>query len=67
MVLMWTVGDVFKTSYFILREAPAQFWLCGGLQVLIDLTILGQVRLYHKLYPINKQSMTLNNIKIVYD
>lgn len=46
MVLMWTVGDVFKTSYFILREAPAQFWLCGGLQVLIDITILGQVQFY---------------------
>ncbi|KAK9509976.1 hypothetical protein O3M35_004855 [Rhynocoris fuscipes] len=46
MVLMWTVGDVFKTTYFVLREAPAQFWLCGGLQVLIDLTILGQVQLY---------------------
>uniref|UniRef100_A0A0V0GBB7 Solute carrier family 66 member 2 n=2 Tax=Triatominae TaxID=70999 RepID=A0A0V0GBB7_TRIDM len=46
MVLMWTVGDLFKTTYFVLREAPAQFWLCGGLQVLIDLTILGQVQLY---------------------
>ncbi|XP_066904800.1 solute carrier family 66 member 2 isoform X5 [Halyomorpha halys] len=48
MVLMWTVGDVFKTTYFILREAPAQFWLCGGLQVLIDITILGQVQFYKK-------------------
>lgn len=48
MVLMWTVGDVFKTTYFILREAPAQFWLCGSLQVLIDVTILGQVQFYKK-------------------
>lgn len=46
MVLMWTVGDIFKTTYFILREAPAQFWLCGSLQVLIDITILGQVHFY---------------------
>ncbi|CAH1397248.1 unnamed protein product [Nezara viridula] len=47
MVLMWTVGDVFKTTYFILREAPAQFWLCGSLQVLIDVTILGQLIRHH--------------------
>uniref|UniRef100_A0A0A9Y8U0 Solute carrier family 66 member 2 n=1 Tax=Lygus hesperus TaxID=30085 RepID=A0A0A9Y8U0_LYGHE len=46
MVLMWTVGDIFKTTYFIIREAPAQFWLCGSLQVLIDITILGQVIIY---------------------
>lgn len=67
MVLMWTVGDVFKTTYFILREAPAQFWLCGSLQVLIDVTILGQVWLYHKWFHYGKPSMMLNNIKIVYD
>ncbi|XP_014286884.1 solute carrier family 66 member 2 isoform X3 [Halyomorpha halys] len=67
MVLMWTVGDVFKTTYFILREAPAQFWLCGGLQVLIDITILGQVWLYHKWFQYGKPTMMLNNIKIVYD
>ncbi|XP_075214414.1 solute carrier family 66 member 2 isoform X2 [Lycorma delicatula] len=46
MVLMWTSGDVFKTSYFVLREAPAQFWICGGLQVFIDVVILYQVYLY---------------------
>ncbi|CAH1779997.1 unnamed protein product [Owenia fusiformis] len=28
MVLMWTSGDVFKTIYFIIRSAPAQFWKC---------------------------------------
>jgi hypothetical protein len=26
-------GDVYKTTYFILRSAPIQFWLCGMLQV----------------------------------
>lgn len=33
MVIMWTLGDMFKTSYFILRKAPTQFWVCGLLQV----------------------------------
>ena len=33
MVLMWTLGDMFKTGYFIARKAPSQFWICGTLQV----------------------------------
>lgn len=36
MVLMWLAGDMFKTGYFIIREAPAQFWLCGTLQVSVE-------------------------------
>uniref|UniRef100_A0A1B6DX13 Solute carrier family 66 member 2 n=1 Tax=Clastoptera arizonana TaxID=38151 RepID=A0A1B6DX13_9HEMI len=46
MVVMWTMGDMFKTTYFILRETPAQFWLCGCLQIIIDVFILGQVYWY---------------------
>lgn len=46
MVLMWTGGDIFKTIYFLAREAPAQFWMCGLLQVVIDVVILLQVRMY---------------------
>ncbi|XP_022207798.1 solute carrier family 66 member 2 isoform X2 [Nilaparvata lugens] len=53
MVLMWMVGDVFKTTYFVLREAPAQFWICGGLQVFIDILILYQVYLYRDSLNIN--------------
>ena len=34
MVVMWTCGDVFKTSYFYLRNTPAQFFICGAMQVL---------------------------------
>lgn len=33
MVIMWTLGDMFKTVYFVVREAPMQFWICGTLQV----------------------------------
>uniref|UniRef100_A0A2A4JK92 Solute carrier family 66 member 2 n=1 Tax=Heliothis virescens TaxID=7102 RepID=A0A2A4JK92_HELVI len=46
MVIMWTCGDVFKTTYFVLRDAPPQFWLCGSLQVSLDVVILFQVWLY---------------------
>ncbi len=46
MVAMWTMGDTFKTCYFIQRKAPIQFGLCGALQILIDLAILIQVYLY---------------------
>uniref|UniRef100_A0A9J8D089 Solute carrier family 66 member 2 n=1 Tax=Cyprinus carpio carpio TaxID=630221 RepID=A0A9J8D089_CYPCA len=33
MVLMWTSGDTFKTGYFLLTQAPVQFWICGLLQI----------------------------------
>lgn len=46
MVAMWTIGDTFKTCYFIKRSAPIQFAICGALQILIDLTILAQVYIY---------------------
>ncbi|XP_035445755.1 solute carrier family 66 member 2 isoform X1 [Spodoptera frugiperda] len=46
MVVMWTCGDLFKTTYFVLREAPPQFWLCGCLQVSLDIVILSQVWWY---------------------
>lgn len=35
MVIMWTLGDMFKTGYFIVRKAPSQFWICGTLQASI--------------------------------
>ncbi|KAM8841489.1 solute carrier family 66 member 2 isoform 2-T3 [Spinachia spinachia] len=50
MVLMWTSGDTFKTGYFLLTQAPVQFWTCGLLQVLVDFTILFQVYYYSR-YP----------------
>lgn len=48
MVLMWTSGDLFKTGYFLVKDAPTQFKLCGALQVCVDLAILGQVIYYGK-------------------
>lgn len=46
MVMLWTLGDMFKTIYFLLRHAPIQFWLCGSLQISLDLCILAQVVFY---------------------
>jgi len=46
MVMMWTCGDIFKTSYFIMRNTPPQFFICGSMQVSVDVLILAQVWLY---------------------
>ncbi|XP_074111914.1 solute carrier family 66 member 2 isoform X1 [Cotesia typhae] len=52
MVTMWTVGDTFKTCYFLHREAPVQFGICGALQVIVDLGILLQVYIYRNKTPV---------------
>ncbi|XP_029289348.1 PQ-loop repeat-containing protein 1 [Cottoperca gobio] len=46
MVLLWTAGDVFKTTYFVMNESPTQFCVCGSVQIVIDVAILLQVLLY---------------------
>lgn len=46
MVAMWTLGDVFKTCYFVLRDTPVQFQICGAVQIAIDIAILAQVYIY---------------------
>lgn len=46
MVILWTFGDIFKTLYSLFRHAPKQFWICGSLQVGIDVLILLQVYIY---------------------
>lgn len=56
MVLCWTTGDCFKTGYFLVRNAPEQFWMCGLLQVTVDLGILLQVAFYK-----NRQRLALTS------
>ncbi|XP_078720101.1 solute carrier family 66 member 2-like [Lampetra fluviatilis] len=46
MVLLWLVGDVFKTFYFVANAAPLQFRACGVTQVCMDVAILAQVARY---------------------
>merc|ERR1719348_1280852 len=48
MGCMWTCGDVFETGYFYLRNSPVQFFICGSLQVTVDLLILAQVWMYRE-------------------
>ncbi|CAK8695884.1 solute carrier family 66 member 2-like [Clavelina lepadiformis] len=48
MVAMWTSGDIFKSTYFVANKAPVQFWICGIMQVCLDIAILFQVWYYSK-------------------
>ncbi|KAG2465205.1 solute carrier family 66 member 2 isoform X1 [Polypterus senegalus] len=59
MVCMWTSGDTFKTGYFIVNQAPVQFWICGLLQVFVDFAILFQVYYYSR-YPQKPASHTVH-------
>ncbi|KAK7114304.1 solute carrier family 66 member 2-like isoform X2 [Littorina saxatilis] len=59
MVAMWTCGDIFKTVYFIARSSPVQFWICGLLQIGIDISIFAQVGLYRgNAVPITKPAIS---------
>ncbi|XP_029519111.2 LOW QUALITY PROTEIN: solute carrier family 66 member 2 [Oncorhynchus nerka] len=60
MVMMWSSGDTFKTGYFLLTEAPVQFWTCGLLQVGVDIAILFQVYYYSR-YPQKPVSHTVSH------
>jgi len=46
MVVMWLVGDIAKTIYFIVRHTPLQFALCSTLQITVDIIIIAQVHVY---------------------
>lgn len=63
MVLMWLAGDSFKTGYFIANDVPFQFWLCGLLQISIDLLILFQVCLFRQNAPIKMNELMTRNRK----
>jgi len=60
MVLMWTCGDIYKTTYFVIRNSPAQFWLCGGLQICIDVAILTQALVYRSQPVIRPKRISIN-------
>ncbi|KAJ3596577.1 hypothetical protein NHX12_002982 [Muraenolepis orangiensis] len=48
MVVLWLLGDVFKTSYFVVQRSPVQFWACGSVQILVDVLLLLQVVVYDR-------------------
>lgn len=47
MVLLWTLGDSYKTGYFIINQSPIQFLVCGLLQLTIDFIIALQILIYN--------------------
>ncbi|KAM3128680.1 hypothetical protein pb186bvf_019248 [Paramecium bursaria] len=48
MIFSWFFGDAFKTFYYIVKSQPAQFVMCGVIQLIVDIWILGQIALYKK-------------------
>eukprot|EP00026_Physarum_polycephalum_P011324 Phypoly_transcript_11539.p1 GENE.Phypoly_transcript_11539~~Phypoly_transcript_11539.p1 ORF type:complete len:231 (+),score=29.56 Phypoly_transcript_11539:492-1184(+) len=46
MIATWFIGDAFKTVYFAFTGAPAQFLMCGALQLIVDSLILAQIAVY---------------------
>jgi hypothetical protein len=48
MILLWLLGDSFKTIYFISNESPVQLIYCGVFQLLIDIVIIYQIVTYDK-------------------
>ena len=50
MILLWLLGDSFKTVYFITNNSPVQFIHCGVFQLMIDIVIIYQIIIYDKEY-----------------
>lgn len=48
MVLLWLLGDTFKTFYYIFSSSPKQLIVCGFLQVSLDVTLTFQLYVYNK-------------------
>uniref|UniRef100_A0A915I6H6 Solute carrier family 66 member 2 n=1 Tax=Romanomermis culicivorax TaxID=13658 RepID=A0A915I6H6_ROMCU len=46
MIFTLLIGDLCKTGYFVVRQAPLQFPVCGFLQISIDIAILLQIYFY---------------------
>ncbi|XP_053203426.1 solute carrier family 66 member 2-like [Panonychus citri] len=47
MVLLWTLGDSYKTGYFVIKQSPVQFVVCGLLQLTIDFLVALQILVYN--------------------
>ncbi|GJJ72340.1 solute carrier family 66, member 2 [Entomortierella parvispora] len=48
ILLMWVIGDSFKTYYYIANHLKYQFIACGIIQLCIDCVIIGQTIVYSK-------------------
>lgn len=50
ILLMWVIGDSFKTYYYISTHAKYQFVGCGIIQLCIDCVIIIQTIIYSKFW-----------------
>ena len=48
MFMTWILGDSFKTGYYIITKCPIQFIVFGVIQIIIDVTLIGQMIYYNK-------------------
>jgi len=46
LVATWVLGDMAKTAYFLHTHSPAQFLVCGALQLTLDAVVVAQFALY---------------------
>ncbi|CAD8054122.1 unnamed protein product [Paramecium primaurelia] len=46
MIGSWFLGDAFKTFYFIVKNQPAQFVMCGVIQLSVDIWIMLQIAVF---------------------
>jgi len=48
MVLIgtWFLGDGYKTIFFIMKDLPFQFIMCGAFQLFVDVVIVLQMVIY---------------------
>lgn len=46
MIFSWVAGDAFKTFYFIFKNQPFQFIMCGTVQLIVDFVIIGQIYMF---------------------
>ena len=47
MICLWTLGDFFKTGYFIVTDCPMQFIIFSIIRVFIDFVLIAQIWYYN--------------------
>jgi len=51
LIFTWFFGDCTKIYYYIQKNQPLQFTMCGALQLMSDIAILGQIYVYGRARP----------------
>jgi len=61
----WIFGDITKTMYFYVTQAPIQLKLCGFTQIFIDFVVVGQIFYYRSNKDHNNDSEDSMNKDII--